>query len=160
MIVPFDQMPESARVWIYQANKSFEPQDLRLIQEEATQFLTGWAAHGAPLKSAFKVLHDKFLILSVDESLNQASGCSIDASVGLVRNLAQKLNVDFFDRTQVCFILQDEIFESPISELKTHIENGKIKKDTLTFNHLVPTIQELNASWIVPAQDSWIKRYF
>ncbi|UXP33174.1 hypothetical protein N6H18_04295 [Reichenbachiella agarivorans] len=160
MIVPFDDMPDSARVWIYQASKELDTQDIDLIQQAAEPFLNSWAAHGAALKSAFKVLHNKFLIITVDESFNQASGCSIDASVGLVKKLEQTLHTTFFDRTKVCFMVGDEIFESPLTELKSLIQQGKITKNTLTFNNLVPNIKEMKEGWMVPAQDTWINRYF
>ncbi|SHJ93960.1 hypothetical protein SAMN04488028_102221 [Reichenbachiella agariperforans] len=160
MIVPFDQLPDNARVWIYQADRILNTEDVQTITEESNRFLEGWAAHGAALKSSFKILHNKFLIVSVDESFNQASGCSIDASVGLVKTLEQKLKLSFFNRSQVCFIINDEVFESTITEIKSLIQEGKINRKTLTFNNLVPTIKGLQEDWVVPAEDSWLKRYF
>ncbi|MBU2915844.1 hypothetical protein [Reichenbachiella agariperforans] len=160
MIVPFDQLPDNARVWIYQADRILNTEDVQTITEESNRFLEGWAAHGAALKSSFKILHNKFLIVSVDESFNQASGCSIDASVGLVKTLEQKLKLSFFNRSQVCFIINDEVFESTITEIKSLIQEGKINRETLTFNNLVPTIKGLQEDWVVPAEDSWLKRYF
>ncbi|RJE71896.1 hypothetical protein [Reichenbachiella sp. MSK19-1] len=160
MIVPFDQLPDNARVWIYQADRILNTEDVQTITEESNRFLEGWAAHGAALKSSFKILHNKFLIVSVDESFNQASGCSIDASVGLVKTLEQKLKLSFFNRSQVCFIINDEVFESTITEIKSLIQKGKINRETLTFNNLVPTIKGLQEDWVVPAEDSWLKRYF
>ncbi|MCV9387963.1 hypothetical protein [Reichenbachiella ulvae] len=160
MIVSFDELPGTARVWIYQADKTFGQADLEVIAEEANKFFDGWAAHGAPLKSSYKVFHDKFLVIAVDEQFNQASGCSIDASVGLVKTLEQKLGINFFDRSKVCFLVNDEIFESSLTEIKQLVEQGKIQSDTPTFNNLVPNKDELESSWIIPAEESWLKRYF
>lgn len=160
MIVSFDELPNTARVWIYQADRTLDKSDIEVIASEAHSFFDGWAAHGAPLKSSFQVYHNKFLVIAVDESYNQASGCSIDASVGLVKNLEQNLGINFFDRTKVCFLINDQIFESSISEIKKLVEEGTIQADTPTFNNLVPNKGELESSWVIPSEDSWLKRYF
>ena len=45
-------------------------------------------------------------------------------------------------------------------DIKSLIADGKIDSSTLTFNNLVPTIEEMNDQWVVPANESWLKRYF
>ena len=47
-------------------------------------FLDSWAAHGVPLRCAREWRDDRFLAVGVDQSLEGASGCSID---GLFRTL-------------------------------------------------------------------------
>ena len=160
MLIPFDEMPGNARVWIYQSDRAFDSSELKIIDSLSFNFFKSWAAHGNPLKSSFKVYHDKFLVISVDESFNQASGCSIDASVALIRQIENELKVNFFDRTRVSFISDGKIFNGHLTDLKGLIENGKIQKETLTFNNLVTNIDELNKNWMVPAGESWLSRYF
>ncbi|SMD34113.1 hypothetical protein SAMN04488029_1841 [Reichenbachiella faecimaris] len=160
MYIPFDEMVDTSRVWIYQANRHLSSSDQALIDIRCNAFLQQWAAHGQSLKSSFQVIHDKFLIISVDESFNQASGCSIDASVALIKNLEQELDINFFDRTQVCFLINDEIVEIPMTKIKSQVESGTIQSDTLTFNHLVTDIKSFNTDWKVAAKNSWLKRYF
>lgn len=160
MLVAFEELPKTARVWVYQANKKLTPEEQVLIDAQASQFLNQWAAHGAPLKSSFQILHDQFLVISVDEQFNAASGCSIDASIGLVKGLEGKLSIDFFDRTLVCFIKGDEVFDTPMTGIKGLIADGKINENTLTFNNLVQNLQEFENNWMIPAKESWIKRYF
>lgn len=153
-------MPESARVWVYQSDQDIDSTGLAHINSLATSFLTEWAAHGAPLKSAFKVMHNKFLVIAVDESFNKASGCSIDASVALVQELSNKLNLDLFNRTKVYFLKDDQLSESSINGVKELVAQGKVTKDTMTFNNLVPTVGEFKNGWVIPAQNSWLGRFF
>ena len=160
MLVTFEELPSTARIWIYQANRRFSEQEIATITDKSSTFLEKWAAHGAPLKSSFQILHDQFLVISVDESFNLASGCSIDASVSLIRELQAEISVDFFDRTQVCFLSDGEVFGTPMSNIKSLIADGKINTETLTFNNLVQNVDEFNNNWIIPAEKSWIKRYF
>lgn len=57
MIVDFQTLPETARIWIYQCNRSFSEEEILDISKKLQTFLEGWTAHGADLKAAFgKVL--------------------------------------------------------------------------------------------------------
>lgn len=160
MYTPFEEMASTSRVWIYQANRILSKDDQIFLDQKCKTFLNQWAAHGQSLKSSFQIVHDKFLIISVDESFNQASGCSIDASVALIKSIEPALNINFFDRTQVCFLIDNEIVEVPMNGIKSYVENGKIGADTLTFNNLVGNIGAFNKDWKIPAKNSWLKRYF
>lgn len=160
MYIPFEEMAETSRVWIYQSNKSIGQADQAEMQAQCTSFFDQWAAHGQSLKSSFQILHDKFLVISVDESFNQASGCSIDASVALIKSLEQHFDINFFDRTKISFLVNNEIVDIPMSKIKASVENGEIEANTLTFNNLVEDIRSFNENWKVEAKDSWLKRYF
>ncbi len=160
MYIPFEEMSSTARVWIYQSDRQFTEAESRQVAQACEAFLNQWAAHGSPLKSSFTLVHDKFLVIAVDESFNAASGCSIDASVGLVKQLEKDFQVNFFDRTKVAFLLQGEIFQTSMNDLKELVGQGKIKPDTVTFNNLVQTVGQFEGEWQVPAGQTWLKRYF
>ena len=159
MLIPFDEMPKSARVWIYQADRSIVSEEREFIEKSTADFLNGWAAHNQALKSSYSIFHNKFLVLTVDESFNLASGCSIDASVHFVQELGEKLGINFFDRTKVAFLLDGEIFESSMNEMKSLVADGKINAETLTFNNLVPNLDEFENQWQVPTGKTWLSRY-
>ena len=166
MHVAFDEMPYTARLWIYQADRQFSKDEKINIQAETASFLEEWTAHGADLSSSHTILYDQFLIIAVDQNLVMASGCSIDKQVQFVQALGQKLGINFMDRTKVAFLSdsngsgQKEILTAPLNELKERVTNGAVKADTLTFNNLIETKAQLGAQWIVPASASWMKRYF
>ena len=44
--------------------------------------------------------------------------------------------------------------------MKSLVESGTIEKKTLTFNNLVTNVEQLENSWMIPAADSWLKRFF
>ena len=160
MLVPFKELPESARVWIYQSDKTLDSRQIIFIKEQTQAFCQQWVAHSAPLKSAYKILHNKFLILAVDEGINVASGCSIDSSVRFVKGVEKQLGLNFFDRTQVAFLIEDNVYTTVLHSIKDEISSGKIDPDTLTFNLQAQNVAEFQDKWLVPAQESWMKRYF
>ncbi len=153
-------MPKNARLWIYQADRVLTTQDQEKISILGNQFLANWAAHGSDLKSSMKLLHDRFLIIAVDEDVHAASGCSIDSCVNFVKTVGENLSIDWFDRTKVAFIYNDEVFMESINNLKQTISEGKINQKTLTFNNLVQNVGEFDEKWLLPANETWLKRYF
>jgi len=165
MYIPFEEMPAHARIWIYQASRPLGQAEETYVTELGKKFTSSWAAHGKPLQSSVKVFHQRFLVIAVDESYNQASGCSIDASVALVKELEEKFSTSqeqfsFFDRTKVAFLHNDEVFVESTTQLKQQVAQGKIRPETLTFNNLVHNKAQFDKEWIVPAKDSWLSRYF
>ncbi|MFP4089208.1 MAG: hypothetical protein ACLFUB_07520 [Cyclobacteriaceae bacterium] len=165
MYIPFEDMPPDARVWIYQASRALSQAEINYTHQLGQQFTSAWAAHAKPLRASVKVFHKRFLVIAVDESYNLASGCSIDASVALVKELEQKFSSEaepfsFFDRSKVAFLHQDEIFVEPTARLKQQVAEGRITPETLTFNNLVSNKKQMEQEWLVPAGDTWLSRYF
>ena len=160
MFVEFNQMSGSARVWVYQADRSFSVEESKAISELTTDFLIKWTAHGAGLKSSFQILYNYFLVISVDEDHTGASGCSIDASVHFVQSLERQFGINFFDRNKVAIYDDEQVFIESLTNIKNNITSKIISDSTSTFNNLVKNISELDSNWLIPVSESWLKRYF
>lgn len=160
MYIPFDSLSSHARVWVYQADRPLTEVEQALIEKTAPAFLDSWATHGKPLKASYRLFHNQFLVIGVDEVQQAASGCSIDSSVSFVQALEKELEVSFLDRGKVAFVSGDKVFLEAIPQLKSSIASGRITADTQTFNNLVASKQELEEKWLLPAKETWLKRYF
>ena len=164
MYVPFDELPPHARVWVYQANRALTDIEEKQVLQAGQQFARQWAAHGQDLAASVAVFYQQFLVVAVDEWVAQASGCSIDSSVAYVKWLeetfGQSQPISFFDRTQIAFLRDDQLWLVPMKELKQKVADGDILPEFLTFNNTVATKQDLQERWLVPAQSSWLARYF
>jgi len=154
------QMPDQARLWVYQSSRSFTDQEKDSISTYLESFVKQWAAHGQELSATFSIEYDQFIILAVDEEMAGASGCSIDASVGAIRNIEQQFNVSLLDRTQVAFKQSDVIHTIGFNQVKQAIVAGKIASSTIIFNNSVSSAQEWKSNWEIPAEESWLKRHF
>lgn len=160
MFIPFEEMPKDARIWIYQSDRALSAAEVVAIEDDIARFLEQWSAHGQGLKCSGKLLHGRFLLMSVDENHHGASGCSIDSSVHFIKALGEHLKINWFDRSKIAFIRQEEVFISSQKELKEFISSGRVTNKTLTFNNLVTNIKEFEEGWVVPAQKTWLNRYF
>jgi hypothetical protein len=159
MYIPFEKLPPLSRVWVYQADRSFSTEEEKIIFEVLTKFCSTWEAHGDPLKTSFKIEFNRFVILSVDESSAGASGCSIDGSVRVLKDLGNQCNINFFDRTKVAFLVNGEIETHSLNQLKSLFESAQLKPSMQTFNTLVATKGEWEANWKTTAEKSWLIKY-
>lgn len=160
MYIPFDQLPPHARLWIYQASRSLTKAEQTEIKPLLERFATEWSSHGKGLQASAELLYDRFLVLANNESEAAASGCSIDASVKFVRELEQRYQVSFFDRTKLAFLQEGQLQLVSMGEMKSKVAAGDISKDSLYFDTLVNNYQDLASFWPRPAGDSWLARYF
>ena len=103
MYVPFDTLPEDAKIWIYQSNRKFSDEELAEIENDLQSFIENWAAHGTSLEASYLLKYNRFIILAVNQEVQQATGCSIDSSVAFIQGLEQKYNVDLLDKMNVTF---------------------------------------------------------
>ncbi len=159
MFIPFDNISADARVWVYQISRALNADEMKLVESTMEAFCQAWQAHGAPLATSYQLAHDQFLILAVDEGSGGASGCSIDGSVRVLKELSHQLGVDFFDRTKAAFLVDDKISVYQLSQLKELFADGTLKANDMAFNNLVTTKGELLRSWKVPASQSWLSKY-
>ena len=109
MIVPFEKLPETSRIWIYQADRAFTADEVRSVKEALDAFLSQWTAHGADLYAGYLMPYDRFIVIGLDQGAHAASGCSIDASVHFIQQLEARFGVVLLDRMNVTFKQGDQI---------------------------------------------------
>ena len=104
----FPELPDSSRIWLHLANRKLVASEEQFLKEELTVFLDSWSAHGKRLQCNATLLFSQYLIFSVDENIESASGCSIDSSVHFAKRMGSELGIDFFTRMEVLVIEGNE----------------------------------------------------
>ncbi|WP_054850827.1 hypothetical protein [Olleya sp. ITB9] len=159
MLVQFNTLPETSRVWIYQANRSFSDTELEEIKSKLDVFIESWTAHGSDLKAGYDIRYKRFIIIALDQELNQATGCSIDASVTFIQQLEKEYNVDLLDKMNVSYKQGEFVAHKTLTDFRKMAKQKAVSKNTIVFNNLVTSIGELNESWEIPASQSWHNRF-
>lgn len=154
-LIPEDFSPNS-KVWVYQSSRPFVEKEVREIQEQLTQFYSQWNAHGTPVKGWAQLLFDRFIVLIADETDVLVSGCSIDSSVRVIKSIERQYEVTLFDRLSITFLVKDKAEVLPINQVQFAIDKGYINAETLIFNNIVTTKQQLLDNWLQPLKDSWL----
>ncbi|WP_248722769.1 ABC transporter ATPase [Seonamhaeicola sp. ML3] len=159
MLVDFKTLPEESRVWIYQANRSFTEQEISEIESKLDTFIENWTAHGSDLHSGYQIKYKRFIIIGLNQDLNAATGCSIDASVHFIQQLEKAYNVDLMDKMNVSYKQGEYIAYKSLSDFKKMAKDRAVSKNTIVFNNLVTNIAEFNDNWEIPASESWHNRF-
>lgn len=159
MLVDFNTLPEESRVWIYQANRSFTEEEMAQIESKIEMFLSNWAAHGSDLQASYLIKYKRFIVIALNQNLNTATGCSIDASVQFILQLEKDYNVDLLDKMNVSYKQGDFIAYKSLLDFKKMAKEKAVSKNTIVFNNLVNNILEFNENWEVPASESWHSRF-
>ena len=159
MYIPFEELSAESRVWIYQGSRPFTSHEEELVGNELNVFCEQWNAHGQALKSSFRIEKNQFVIMSVDEDFHNPSGCSIDSSVGVLRQIQAATGVDLLDRSKVAFYLDGKVTLIPLSEVKANFTSGRLQASTLTFNTLASTKADWEIKWQIPVEKSWMTKY-
>ena len=160
MFVPFDQLPDNARVWIYPSSRKFSPDELLVIRQKTKAFLEQWTAHGTQLQAGLDLPYHRFIVLGLNESIQSASGCSIDASVHFIQSLEETFKITLLDKMNVTFRNKNSINHISLKEFQTKAKEKKVNSDVIVFNNLVQNKMEYDSFWEVPASSSWHARYF
>jgi hypothetical protein len=160
MYIPFENLPPDARIWIYQANHQLTDDEANFIEESLKPAINQWAAHGVALLASVKIFYHRFIVIALNEKQYAASGCSIDSSTRWLKDLGEKMSIDFFDRSQA-YLEEGEIKTFSVFQAKKAVENGIISPDTIVFlNNGINTIEDILEKWKEKAANTYLKRYF
>jgi len=138
----FESLGDQSRVWLYVANRRLSNDEVHYICKELNQFNARWSAHGKKLHSEISILFNHVIVFAVDESIDFASGCSIDSSVREIKKLSVELKIDFFNRMQVMLWKDEKVQLVPYSYIKKN-------KGLRYLNPLVSTLGELREKWLI-----------
>lgn len=150
------------RIWIYQADRMLTGGEAELIKTKLDTFTGQWESYGKDLAAWATIRYGLFIIIGIDESIVAPSGCSIDQSVYLLKDLEQELGVGLFGRTQIAFrdVITQELHIANRDEFEHLIQEGVVHQNTIVFNNLISAAEDLEDKWEVPLKDSWHIKVF
>ena len=157
-LVPFDTLPDDARVWVFGSDSSLDPSASRRLLAGVDAYLTQWNAHGAELTCARGWRDDRFLAIGVDQSSAGASGCSIDGLFRTLRSLEPVLGTSLVNGGRVFFRDESGVVRSVDRERFAQLAgNGAIGEDTPVFDTTVTTAADWRTRFETRVKDSWHK---
>lgn len=135
------------RVWVYLSNRLLAKDEQAAIGRELKAFVGQWAAHGHQLQASAQILWDGLIVLAVDETVEPASGCSIDSSVNFIRSLGERFNFNPFDRTVFGYLKDDVLHYAKI-------DNAQEAKAYKVLNLSVSNMEAYKNKLLVPFEES------
>jgi len=161
MYLEFEQMPAHSRIWVYQSDRKFTAEEQKWLSERLKAFCAQWNTHGSLMPTSFEIRYDQVIILAVDESNLGASGCSIDSSVRVLREIEQNFNLNLLDQGKVSYLTnQDSLEVAKVLGIKSKVEDGILQAETIVLNPVVSKKSDLDSIWLIQAKESWLNKYF
>lgn len=151
----YESLAPESKAWVYQANRSLTEAEVIAIDEALARFTQAWVAHNVALKAFGKVYYNRFIVLLVDETQQQATGCSIDKSVKFLQELEDQLGLQLFDRLLLAYEMDGQVKTVHRNDLEEALQKGELQADTMVFNNLIQTKQAFENNWRIPFKDSW-----
>ncbi len=156
LLTPFDEFPDSARVWVYGVDREVAKKSQSALLDEVDDYLTQWTAHGVPLSAARDWRDSRFLTIAVDQEGAGASGCSIDGLFRTLKALEGKLEATIVTSGLIFFRDKNghirSVTRDKFSELGA---SGEVGGDTEVFDPSVTTLGEWRSRFASRAADSW-----
>ena len=154
-------LDDSARVWVHVSNRRMTSDEAHVVQSHLDEFVAGWQAHGASLTAQAAVVHGWMVLLAVDERPQQATGCSIDASVSALKQIASlhpsMVDLDVFDRMAVLHRPTSDTpwRRTPLSTFWAQRKAGLVDDAEQVFDTTVSTLGALKTRGVVSMGASW-----
>jgi hypothetical protein len=155
-LVQLKDLPDSARAWVFGADRSLDAPASEPLLQEVDQFLSQWKAHGSPLTVGRDWRYDRFLTVAVDQSTAGASGCSIDGLFRSLKALEPRLGASLVTSGLVFYRDEHGTIQSVDRDRFSALgAEGKIQSGTSVFDPTVTTLGEWRARFELEASQSW-----
>jgi hypothetical protein len=156
-IVPFETLPDSSRIWVFGSDKPVTGPAAERLLKEVDQFLETWRAHGAPLRTGRLWRDDRFLVVGVDQSDANASGCSIDGLFRSLQLLEREIGARLVGGGRVYYRDHSGIAQSASrSELDGLVASGALGPNSVVFDTSITDLGEWRAKFEQPARKTWV----
>jgi len=149
-----------SKIWIYQSNRELTSPEVTAIQQKLNDFTTQWQAHGHQLQAKADILYNFFIVFTVDEASASVTGCSIDSSVRIIKEIEQEYKLDLFNRFNIAYKQANKVLVLNKEDFETMVNIKKIGPDTIVFNNLVATLAEFENKWETSFEKSWHSTVF
>ena len=159
MYTDFKQLPDDARVWVYQCNRSFTEEEQAQLNTQLQEFINRWKVHGKDLLSAFELRYNRFIVIGASPDAHGVGGCSLDTLARFIQELETQYNVTLLDRMNVSYRQGEYIAYKNLPDFKKMVKDKAVSAQTIVFNNLVNTKLEYEENWEVPLEESWHNRF-
>lgn len=146
------------KIWIYVLSKELNEAQLTQFIQNCKNFTGSWTAHDQPLSASFEVYKNRLLIMKVDESAYNASGCSIDKLQRFIQLQEKEFDIQLLNRLLVVLDVNDDIMITHSSKIKELLSVKTISENSLVYDTAISSSLEMK-DWKKPLKNTWLCKY-
>src|SRR3954471_19503747 len=122
------------KVWTYIISRKLSAAELEELQTAGAGFVKSWTAHEVQLHASFEVYRERIIIVKVNESIHNASGCSIDKLVRFIKELEQQFKIELLNRMLVSYETAHGLEVASASQIKNLLSEKKLSPESIIYN--------------------------
>lgn len=155
----FENLPDESRIWIYGFSQPLTTDQYNLLIGKLEKFKKEWMYHGNMVTGDYSVLENRFVILATNEAI---SGCSIDSSVAVFKQLKQETGLDALDQSLIFYRNKDlEIKAVSRREFQELLNCGDVNNHSIVFNLLINNLNAFkNGYFETEFENCWHSKFF
>lgn len=154
--IPFDDLPDDARIWVFGSSDSLSTDAQKDMLSAVDAWLDEWTAHGEPLVCGRDWREGRFLVVGVDQRTAGASGCSIDALFHVLEGLETTLGTTFRGGDRVFYRAGAEaILAADRESFAALAGKGLVDESTPVFDTAVTDAGSYRRAFELPLGESW-----
>lgn len=154
--VEFENLPDSARTWVFAADRNLSSSQSNQLLNAVDEFLGQWKAHGSPLTVGRDWREGRFLTIAVDQSTAGASGCSIDGLYRLLKSIEARVGADLVSGGKILFRDRSGAIQSASrGDFVNLAAKGEVTPATRVFDPTVISLGEWRANFEGDAAHGW-----
>ncbi|MFO0356767.1 MAG: hypothetical protein ACK50A_07425 [Sphingobacteriaceae bacterium] len=146
------------KVWVYLSDKELKGDLHQSVLKAGESFVLNWKAHDVPLSASFEIINDRFIVVKVDETQYNASGCSIDKLLRLIKQLETDHQLQLLNRLLVAYKSDNGIEVVHSTKVKDLLSSKNLNENSLIYNVASSNSVEFK-NWEQPLKETWLKKY-
>lgn len=155
-LVQFSDLPDNARIWVFGSDAAITGAVASSLLAEVDAYLDQWKAHGFPLRAAREWRDNRFLVIGIDPTAEQASGCSIDGLFRALQNMQKTMGTQIVGGGRVFYRDASGATQSATREdFSSLSSSGAIGPRTPVFDTSVTRLDDWRLKFEKPLAESW-----
>jgi len=136
MWIPFQDMPDSSRIWIFQGEKPIDSGALNKFEPLIKSFIDEWTSHQSTVKASFSIQLFRF-----------------------VQSMESILGFSLLSKNKIALMKGNTIVTYNLNEFKNLVKQGAITPVDQYFDLMVQDKVGLHTEWIKPVASGWVAKY-
>ena len=162
MTTTFDALPDEARLWVFVCDRPLSEHDASVVARHLDAFADMWTSHTRPVEAAVGVFEGRFVTVAARIRGGDVSGCGTDKLFHAAEGALGAVGAAQAPALSVTYRSSDGMLRTVSrAEFKQMASTGSVQPHTDIFDASLSTLGDLRRrGLLVPAQQTWMRRYF
>ncbi|MGB0776987.1 MAG: ABC transporter ATPase [Flavobacteriaceae bacterium] len=158
MFETIDSFSGNDSVQIFPSSRKLYPQEVAPLKEKIEDFKIQISKEFDG-KVETLLIYERFLIFVFHFEDKAQMNVTYNSLNAFISKIEQELNITLMDRMNVCFKQGQYVQYKDLKAFKKLIKSKSVNAQTIVFDNLVTTIDDLKSYWELPISETWYSRF-